>query len=110
MLVFMALIICFQTVYMISWVIWGVFVCRDVTCSYEGALTFFLLPSTTWALHCFTLLVAMNFFVTTNCSLTKDIYVILFHILGRERFFFFYGFVNVFTRVSKHIEIFWDQI
>jgi len=58
-----------------------------------------------WALRCFTLLMMMNYF------LRKDIYFILVHILGRERCICcLWGFVNVFTFVWKHIEIFWDQI
>jgi hypothetical protein len=39
------------------------------------------------------------------------IYVILIHILGKERCICcLWNFVNVFTFVSKHIEIFWDKI
>jgi hypothetical protein len=55
--------------------------------------------------HCFILPMTMNFFKK------KDTYVILIHILGRERYIYcLWSFIIVFTFVSKHIEIFWDQI
>jgi hypothetical protein len=61
--------------------------------------------SHTWAPRCFTLP------VTINCFYKKDIYVILIHILGRERCICcLWSFVNLFAFVSKHIEIFQDQI
>jgi hypothetical protein len=57
---------------------------------------------------------AMRYFVLLvmmNCFFLKDIYVILVHILGRERcIYWLWNFVNVFAFVSKHIEIFRDQI
>ncbi len=59
----------------------------------------------TWAPCCF------NVLVTMNCFLRKDIYVILIHILERERYICcLWSFVNVFAFVSKHIDILWDQI
>jgi hypothetical protein len=58
----------------------------------------------TWVLGYFALLMTMNYFF-------KDIYVILIHILGKERCIYcLWSFVNMFTFVSKHIEIFQDQI
>ncbi len=59
----------------------------------------------TWAPRYFTLPMTMN------CFLRKDIYIILRHILGREICLYcLWSFVNVFTFVSKYIEIFHDQI
>ncbi len=49
--------------------------------------------------------------MTINCFLIKYINVILAHILGRERCICcLWSFVNLFTFVSKHIDVFWDQI
>jgi hypothetical protein len=56
---------------------------------------------------------------TLLCSTSDDelflkkgyMYVILVHILGRERCIcYLWNFINVFAFVSKHIEIFRDQI
>ncbi len=86
--------------------------CVDFGCTHPINLPIYLLGKWlimplyhfTWAPCYFALPVMMSF-------LKKDIYVILIHILGRERCIcILWSFINVFAFVSKHIEFFWDQI